>query len=170
MPISKAELSDVKALNVLINSAYRGESSKKGWTTEADLLGGQRTDEEDLQEIISKTGCTILRYINEAGEIKSCVRLEKHGDRMYLGMLTVSPVLQNSGIGKQMLQASEKYAKEQNCNAMYMGVISDRTELISWYERHGYKDTGRRNPFPGSNPRFGIPKKELEFIILEKEV
>lgn len=166
--ISKAELSDVKALNLLINSAYRGESSKAGWTTEADILGGQRTDEEDLRTIISQDGCTILKYINDAGELISCVRLEKHDNKMYLGMLTVSPVLQNVGIGKQMMVASEKLAKEENCIAVYMQVIKGRDELISWYERQGYSDTGERKPFPMSDPRFGIPRKELEFIIMEK--
>ncbi len=166
--ISKATLNDVIALNSLINSAYRGESSKAGWTTEADILGGQRTDEEDLRTIISKPDCTILKYTNAADEIISCVRLEKHGTRMYLGMLTVSPVLQGGGIGKQMMAASEKLAKEQNCTTVYMQVIEGRDELILWYERQGYIDTGERKPFPMSDPRFGIPKKELEFIIMEK--
>ncbi len=167
--ISKATLNDVTALNVLINSAYRGESSKAGWTTEADILGGQRTDEEDLKAIIAKDGCTVLKYTNEAGEIISCVRLEKHNSKMYLGMLTVSPVLQGGGIGKQMMAASEKLAKEENCVSVYMQVIKGRDELIAWYQRQGYSDTGKRKPFPISDPRFGIPRKELEFIIMEKE-
>jgi ribosomal protein S18 acetylase RimI-like enzyme len=170
MAISKSEIKDVKALNVLINSAYRGESSKKGWTTEADLLGGQRTDEEDLTSIISKPGCMILKYTNDAGEITGCVRLEKHGNKMYLGMLTVSPVLQGAGIGKQMMAASEKLAKEEHCVCVYMQVIKSRTELIEWYERQGYSDTGERKPFPYGDPRFGIPKAELEFIIMEKMI
>ena len=170
MSITKSELKDVKSLNVLINSAYRGESSKKGWTTEADMLGGQRTDEEDLKTIISKPGCMILKYTNDAGELISCVRLEKHGKKMYLGMLTVSPVLQGGGIGKEMMAASEKLAKEENCIAVYMQVIKGRTELIEWYERQGYHDTGERKPFPYGDPRFGIPKTELEFIIMEKVI
>jgi len=170
MSISKAGLSDVKELCALINSAYRGESSKKGWTTEADLLGGQRTDEEDMKAIISKPGCLILKFTNETGEIISCVRLEKHGDKMYLGMLTVSPVLQGGGIGKLMMIASENEAKKQNCRCVYMQVIKGRDELIAWYERQGYKDTGKRKPFPMGAPRFGIPKKELEFIIMEKMI
>ena len=167
---SKAEISDVTALNILINSAYRGESSKAGWTTEADMLDGQRTDEEDLKNIMNKPGCYILKYTNEAGEIIACVRLEKHAEKMYLGMLTVSPALQNAGIGKQMMIASEQFAKEQNCKAVYMQVIKGRDELIAWYERQGYKDTGKRKPFPHGDPRFGIPKMQLEFIIMEKSV
>jgi ribosomal protein S18 acetylase RimI-like enzyme len=166
--ISKAGISDVSALNKLINSAYRGESSKKGWTTEADLLDGQRTDEYDLKAIISKTGCMILKYTNDAGEIIACVRLEKHGNKMYLGMLTVSPVLQGGGIGKQLMIASEKLAKEHNCIAVYMQVIKGREELIAWYLKQGYSDTGERKPFPHGDPRFGIPKQKLEFLIMEK--
>jgi ribosomal protein S18 acetylase RimI-like enzyme len=166
--ISKATLNDATALNTLINSAYRGESSKAGWTTEADILGGQRTDEDDLKAIISKPGCTLLKYTNDDGELISCVRLEKHDNKMYLGMLTVSPVLQGGGIGKQMMAASEKLAKEENCSAVYMQVIKGRDELIAWYERQGYSDTGKRKPFPMGDPRFGIPRKELEFIIMEK--
>jgi GNAT superfamily N-acetyltransferase len=168
--ISKAEVSDVTALNFLINSAYRGESSKAGWTTEADMLGGQRTDEEDLKTIISKPDCTFLKYTNEGGEIIGCVRLEKHSEKMYLGMLTVLPTLQNAGIGKQLMHASEQFAKEQNCKSVYMQVIYGRNELVEWYERQGYSDTGERKPFPMSDPRFGIPKKELEFIIMEKQI
>jgi ribosomal protein S18 acetylase RimI-like enzyme len=170
MSITKATFKDISALNLLINSAYRGESSKAGWTTEADILGGQRTDEEDLKAIISKNGCTILKYTNDSGEIISCVRLEKHDNKMYLGMLTVLPVLQGGGIGKQMMTASEKFAQEENCIAVYMQVIKGRNELIAWYERQGYSDTGERKPFPMNDPRFGIPKKELEFIIMQKGI
>ncbi|MGE0637558.1 MAG: GNAT family N-acetyltransferase [Bacteroidia bacterium] len=170
MAIYKAELSDVKALNILINSAYRGESSKAGWTTEADILGGQRTDEEDLKNIIGKEGCFIFKYTDERGKILSCVRLEKHNNKLYLGMLTVSPTLQNGGIGKQMMKASEQFAKELDCSFIYMQVIKGRDELIAWYERQGYSDTGERKPFPMGDPRFGIPRKELEFIILQKVI
>lgn len=166
--ISIANLSDVKALNALINSAYRGESSKAGWTTEADMLGGQRTDEEDLKNSISKEGCCILKYVNDEEEIIACVRLEKHGEKMYLGMLTVKPTLQNAGIGKLMMRVAEEFALAQNCKLIYMQVIKGRDELIAWYERQGYYDTRKRKPFPYGDPRFGIPKIELEFIIMEK--
>ncbi len=88
---------------------------------------------------------------------------------MYLGMMTVSPTLQNAGIGKQLMKYSEQFAKDHNCKAVYMQVIKGRTELIEWYERQGYSDTGERKPFPHGDPRFGLPKKKLEFIIMEKK-
>jgi hypothetical protein len=50
-----------------------------------------------------------------------------------------------------------------------MTVISVRTELIAWYERQGWSDTGKRKPFPENEP-FGSPKQPLEFIILKKKV
>ena len=168
--ISKAELKDAPELSILINSAYRGESSKKGWTTEADLLGGVRTDAEDITALITKPFCTLLKYGNAAEKIIGCVRLEKHGNKFYLGMLTVDPLLQGGGIGKKLMKAAEAEAKKQNCDRIYMTVISDRVELIAWYERHGYKNTGEKKPFPAGDPRFGLPKKYLEFVVLEKTI
>src|SRR6478672_6912293 len=135
---SNSSDSDIPELVKLINSAYRGESSKKGWTTEADLLDGQRTDEAAMAELISKADAALLKYENADGILQGCVFLEKQANQMYLGMLTVVPHLQNSGIGKQLLRAAEAYSQDQACAAVVMSVISVRNELISWYERHGY--------------------------------
>lgn len=164
--ISVSILADVPQLVQLINSAYRGESSKKGWTTEADLLGGIRTDEEGLIELINKPNAVILKYI-EGEELTGCVYLKNQGSQLYLGMLTVSPAKQTGGIGKKLLKAAEIYAQQQGCSKVVMTVISVRHELIAWYVRHGYRITGERKPFP-DDPRFGIPKQPLEFVVLEK--
>jgi ribosomal protein S18 acetylase RimI-like enzyme len=160
---------DIPALNVLINSAYRGDSSKQGWTTEADLLDGIRTDEESLKEMMRNGNASILKY-EEENKILACVSLKKEGNKLYLGMLTVSPQLQNKGIGKILLAASEDEARKRNCSAIFMTVISQRTELINWYKKHGYIDTGEKKPFPENDPRFGIPKTKLEFIVMEKNI
>src|SRR5690349_15799932 len=133
--IVAAKLKDVSELNALVNSAYRGDSSRQGWTTEADLLGGIRIDEERLSELIQKQDSTILKYVDDSKRIIGCVQLEKKGDRMYLGMLTVSPTLQSKGIGKELMHASEQHANEQGCRSVYMSVITDRVELMSWYEK-----------------------------------
>lgn len=167
--ICKAQLEDVPALNKLVNSAYRGESSKKGWTTEADLLGGVRTHEEGISETINKPDTTIFKY-TENEQILGCVMFVEQGDAIYLGMLTVSPDLQGKGIGKKFLAAAEVYAKEIEKSKIVMTVISIRAELIAWYERHGYVRTGETKPFPMDDPNFGIPKQALEFIVLEKRV
>jgi ribosomal protein S18 acetylase RimI-like enzyme len=165
--IKPAIADDAEALSVLVNSAYRGESSKAGWTTEADLLDGTRTDAEAIRQTILTPGSTILKY-TENRRLSGCVELVRQGERMYLGMLTVEPTLQGTGIGKKILYEAEHFAKGQGCRLMYMTVISMRKELIAWYERHGYRRTGERKPFAFSDPRFGQPKMPLEFIVLEK--
>lgn len=167
--ISPATLQDVPELNILVNSAYRGESSKKGWTTEEHLLGGIRTDEGDLSALLQKENVTILKY-TESGKIIGSVYLEKQADKLYLGMLTVSPELQGGGIGKKLMQASEDFAKEQQLSKVSMTVISVRKELIEYYERRGYKHTGETKPFPMNDPKFGLPKQLLEFIVMEKQL
>jgi len=167
--VALANENDIHALNVLINSAYRGEQSKRGWTTEADLLDGIRTDEEGLKELMNQEGSVILKF-TEGNQVHGCVHLKQEENKLYLGMLTVSPQLQNKGIGKILLAAAEEEARKRNCIAVFMSVISIRKELINWYEKHGYVNTGKRKPFPEDDPRFGIPKVKLEFIILEKEV
>lgn len=166
--VTPANENDITALNVLINSAYRGETSKKGWTTEADLLDGTRTDEESLKKLMLQPGAFILKY-SEENKILGCVYLKHELNKMYLGMLTVSPELQNKGIGTILLAASEDIARKRNCTAVFMNVISKRTELINWYKKYNYVDTGITKPFPKHDPRFGIPKTKLEFIILEKK-
>ena len=167
--IKPALESDIPALNMLVNSAYRGEGSKQGWTTEADLLDGIRTDEESLKELVHREDSIILKY-EEENSILGCVYLKQEEAKMYLGMLTVSPQLQNKGIGKILLTASEDEARKRNCTAVFMSVISVRKELIDWYKKRGYYDTGHTKPFPENNPRFGIPRQPLEFIILEKKI
>lgn len=165
--VTPANENDIPALNILVNSAYRGETSKQGWTTEADLLDGIRTDEASLKELMQQPDSVILKYSTE-NKITGCVYLKQENDTMYLGMLTVSPELQNTGIGKILLYASEDFARQKECSAIFMSVISLRSELINWYKKHGYADTGKTTPFPESDPRFGIPKRKLEFMILQK--
>jgi ribosomal protein S18 acetylase RimI-like enzyme len=167
--IQQATLPDVPALNELINSAYRGDSAKRGWTNEAHLLDGTRCDEEMLNGFLQEPGTIFLKYL-EGDKILGCVKLDKHYDKLYLGMLTVSPELQGGGIGKKLLKASEEEALRQQCNTVYMTVISVRPELIAWYERHGYVHTGEVKPFIADDPRFGTPKVPFEMLVLEKKL
>jgi ribosomal protein S18 acetylase RimI-like enzyme len=167
--ITKATAVDISNLNKLINSAYRGESSRKGWTTEAELLEGSRTTEEELAEIIKNTSNTLLKF-TQNNQIVGCVLLIEKEKQLYLGMLTVSPELQNSGIGKKLLYQAELQSKALDLPKIVMTVISLREELIAWYKRHGYVDTGARDPFPASNIHIPIVKIPLEFIVLEKKI
>ncbi len=168
MTISIASKEDIQVLVALINSAYRGDASKKGWTTEANLLKGDlRTDISTLTGLIENPQSVILKYTTAENVIAGSVYLEIQEKGLYLGMLTVSPQLQAAGIGRQLLVAAEEYAKEKECPCIFMSVISVRHELIAWYEIHGYKNSGETKPFPDDD-RFGIPTQFLEFIIMEK--
>lgn len=167
--ISKSTLQDIPSLTTLINSAYRGETSKKGWTTEAHLLAGKRTTEEELEQIILDPKNTFLKFTENDKIIGSVLLVEK-GDQLYVGMLTVSPELQNSGIGKKMLAEAEIHAKTVGLYTLSMTVVSVRSELIAWYKRHGYVETGEREPFPSSDIHINISDKPLEFIFLEKRL
>lgn len=168
MKISRAVPGDIPQLHKLISDAYRGEESKKGWTTEADLLDGIRTDEESLASLMAKRDAIFLTYKDDE-TIKGCVYLEKNNNKMYLGMLSVMPREQNKGIGKKLLSKSEKFALSQNCSFIEMTVISVRSELIGWYERKGFLQTGEIKTFP-SDIKFGIPKRPLEFIVMRKKL
>lgn len=166
--VSKATVEDIASITQLLNGAYRGESSRQGWTTEAHLIDGAvRTNESTVHFVISQPGSIMLKYSNEQGQIVGCVNLQQHGNKIYLGMLSVSPHLQGAGIGKQLLKAAEEYAYHLKCTAIYMTVISVRYELIDWYKRHGYKDTGERKPFT-EDAVSGKHLQPLEFMVMEK--
>lgn len=169
MTITPANLVDVPELVNLINAAYRGESSKKGWTTEADLIDGQRIDHKSLGQYITDPQTVILKNTNVEGRITGCVYLQKRGDKVYLGMLTVSPTLQANGLGKQLLNAAEEYTRSIKCTTITMTVITNRTELINWYERRGYNKTGQTVPLIIPQ-EFGASKQPLEMYIMEKAV
>lgn len=161
---------DIPELVALINRAYRGEPSRQGWTTEADFLTGDiRTDTEDLTGMMARPGAVFLKACDTPATIFGCVFLEKRGERLYLGMLSVAPELQGKGIGKLLLHGAETLARQLGCRSIFMQVISLRHELISWYRRHGYEDTGERKPFDAPL-KFGVPAQSLEFMILEKPV
>ena len=170
-----ARLSDVRALVALVNSAYRGDSSRAGWTTEADLLGGQRTDEESLTEFIARsegTGDRAMLVHEREGRLIACVQLERRGQGAYLGMLTIMPTLQSDGLGKALLSAAEEFAlRTWNTTSITMTVIEQRSELIAWYERRGYARTGDTAAFPYGDARFGEPKRpDLRFVVLSKSL
>lgn len=166
-----ATAADIPALHALIERAYRGDSARRGWTHEADLLGGQRTDVALLHAMVADPSQHLLVHRSEAG-VDACIAVtSKSPDLVYLGMVTVDPELQGRGIGKAVLAAAERRAWA-NIGASHaeMTVIGQRHELIAWYERRGYRLTGERRPFP-EDPRFGQPKRnDLEFVVLEKRL
>ena len=152
-----------------INKAYRGDTSRQGWTTEADLIEGTRTDAELISKVINDENSTLL-LLMEGHLIIACVELRTEGHKTYLGMLTVSPERQGQGIGKRMMAAAEDHAQSNGSRMIYMTVLTPRKELIAWYERHGYKNTGQTKPFAFDDPRYGQPREPLEFVILTKKL
>jgi GNAT superfamily N-acetyltransferase len=172
-----ADVTEVPALVELVNSAYRGDSSRRGWTTEADLLGGQRTDSESLGTQLKAAGNIVLVAELDA-RLVGCVFLERISAEAvaaatveaYLGMLTVDPRIQAAGIGSAVLAAAERYARDAfGAVAVRMTVIAQRAELIAWYERRGYARTGEVQAFPYGDARFGVPKRDdLYFVVLRK--
>jgi ribosomal protein S18 acetylase RimI-like enzyme len=169
MPISIASTADIPALVQLLNSAYRGEASKKGWTTEADMISGElRSNEEQLTKLMKKPGSVFLKSTNEKNEIEGCVYLDKREGKLYLGMLSVSPALQARGTGKQLMEAAERHATQEGYPSIFMRVISIRPELIAWYERKGYYRTGEVQPFEDSE--FGKAREPFEFWVMQKDL
>jgi GNAT superfamily N-acetyltransferase len=169
MPVKPATIADVTALNILVNSAYRGETSKQGWTTESHLLDGLRIDEDTLTGYFANPAITILKYTTDDDQIIGCVYLEQRTPKLYVGMFSVSPLLQGGGIGRALLLAAEDFARQMDCHTLTMTVISIRHELISWYQRRGYVLTGEMAPFH-VDKKFGVACQPIELAILEKSI
>ena len=169
LAIRLATPADVPALHRLIEGAYRGDSARRGWTHEADLLGGQRTDEAALREMLADAAQRLLAA-EQAGALVGCVSLRDLPDGgAHLGLLTVDPARQAGGLGRRLLEAAEEDARARGAGRMEMTVIARRSELIAWYERRGYRLTGERRPFPLDDPRFGLPRtRDLDFVVLER--
>lgn len=162
---------DVAALHDLVERAYRGDAARAGWTHEADLLDGQRTDAAMLDAIIADPRQRLL--VEDAGtRIDGCVQLARvDATTAYLGMLSVEPSRQRGGLGKALVAAAEAGARADGATRVEMTVIAQRGELIAWYERLGYAATGERRPFPYGDTRFGDPRRDdLAFIVLARAI
>ncbi|KGM56905.1 GCN5 family acetyltransferase [Lysobacter arseniciresistens ZS79] len=166
-----ATTADVPDLVTLVTSAYRGEASRAGWTTEADLLDGNRIVPEVLLADIARPRSRIL-LAGDGNALLGCAHVAEEDGAGYFGMFAVRPELQRGGLGRAILAEAERIAREDwRLPLMRMTVIDLRTELIAWYERRGYHRTGQTRPFPATDPRFGLPlRNDLRFAVLEKEL
>lgn len=171
----RATFDDVQALVHLVTSAYRGESSRSGWTTEADLLDGERITPEVLVADIDRPRSQVLiaeRANNNAHELVACAHVSEEDGAGYFGMFAVRPWMQGHGIGQAVLHEAERVVHEElGLDRLCMTVIDVRLELIAWYERRGYQRTGEYQPFPYGDTRFGTPRRDdLRFAVLEKHL
>jgi ribosomal protein S18 acetylase RimI-like enzyme len=167
-----ADERDVAALVGLIDSAYRGEASQEGWTSEAHLLDGQRTDAEAVRAAVRGPGSAVL-VAEAGGQLVGCCQLERRpAAEVYFGMFSVQPGRQGQGWGAEILAEAERLARDDwGARTMVLTVLAQRGELIAWYERRGYRRTGESRPFPYDNARFGIPKRpDLSFVVLSKSL
>ena len=160
---------DIGAIVALVESAYRGDSSRQGWTTEADMLDGRRIDEQRIHELVSDPLTRIVLGEHD-GVIVACCELRRESEYGYFGMFAVRPDQQGKSLGKHMLGEAERIVGEEwACRGMRMTVIDIRDELIAWYQRRGYTRTGEYRPFPYGDERFGVPKRDdLRFEVLYK--
>ncbi|GAA4190432.1 GNAT family N-acetyltransferase [Streptosporangium oxazolinicum] len=166
-----ATVADVPTLVLLVDSAYRGESSRAGWTTEADLLSGRRTDTARVTAELGKPENRMI-VMEVDDEIVACCQVEHRGEHAYFGMFAVRPTLQGGGFGRAVLAEAERFARETwGVNEMRMTVISVREELLAWYVRRGYTRTGETIPFPYEDESVGVPHREdLEMELLVRKL
>lgn len=164
MLIRPATFTDLPHLHPIVECAYRGDSARVGWTHEADLVTGERTDLETLRSLLE--GPSRLLVALDGDTILGCVNVADRGDGLaYLGLLCVDPQLQAGGIGRQLVAAAEATARDTfAATRIEMTVIDRRAELIAWYLRHGYAASGEIRPFP-------IPlDPPLSMVVLVKQL
>lgn len=169
MRFRRAVGSDAAAIVALVESAYRGPASRAGWTTEADLLDGQRTDAAEVAQLIDDPDSRIVLVVDAEGLLATLL-IKDEGTQVYIGMFAVRPEAQGQGVGRALLAEAERISHDElGRSQARMTVLTARPELIAWYERRGYRRSDQREPFPYGDDRFGLPRRDdLVFQVLVK--
>jgi GNAT superfamily N-acetyltransferase len=172
LDVRAATVEDAEAVAALVHSAYRSEESRRGWTTEADLVGGQRADAAMIRHLVGLEDDVVLVAVDADGTAFACCHLERRDDGAYLGMFAVRPEQQGHGVGRAMLSAAESYARDRwGAQTVEITVLNHRPELLAWYERCGFTRTGETHPFPYGNDRFGVPRRpDLALLGMVKRI
>jgi ribosomal protein S18 acetylase RimI-like enzyme len=169
--IRLAKPDEASAIAALIERAYRGDESKTGWTSEADLLTGPRTTVDEIAALLRDPHARFVVATDGAKDLAACALIRNEHGSGYFGMFAVRPNIQGSGLGKQMLEAAERQIKDLwRLNAVYMTVINLREDLIAYYERRGYQRTGEEKPFPFDAPNIGPRRKDFHLVVLRKRL
>jgi N-acetylglutamate synthase-like GNAT family acetyltransferase len=145
MEIRFAAEPDLPALMALINKAFKVEAFF--------IVRDRLTPEESLAYF--EKGRFLLAEQN--GVLAGCVYVELRGDRSYLGLLSVDPTLQKTGLGRRLTAAAEEFAREMGAHHMDITVVNLRTELPPFYRKLGYTDNGTESVRPEMIPRLLQP-------------
>jgi len=166
-----ATTDDTVAITRLVNAAYRGAGGQLGWTHEGELMAGERTKPDDVADLIRSPSITVLIRRDAKRVLVGCIAIEIVGvDRCTISMLAVSPELQDSGLGRNLLADAEQFAIDKGLAVADMTVVEQRESLISWYGRRGYQWNGKHKDFP-YDANVGKPlRDDLRFVVLEKRL
>ncbi len=172
LTVRPATVADAEAVADLVHSAYRSEESRRGWTTEADLVGGQRADPAMIRHVVGLPDAVVLTAVDDDDVPFACCHLERRDGGAYLGMFAVRPGAQGRGVGRGMLHAAEAYARDRwGARTLEITVLDHRPELLAWYERCGFTRTGERHDFPYGDDRFGVPRRpDLALLGMAKRI
>ena len=152
--LRRAELRDAQPILSLINAAFR--------IAEEFFVDGNRISIEGVHEHF-ESGEFLLA--EEEENLVGCVYLEQRGDHTYLGLLSVDPTIQRGGLGSQVLAGAEEYCRMRGSKFMDISVVSLREELLPFYSKRGYVETGT-SPFP---PEVKL-KLPCHFINMSKDL
>lgn len=151
MHLREASPDDADNLAALINAAYRAEDFFKI---------GDRIDAAGVRHEAERGRFLVLE--DDFG-VTGCVYVEVKGELGYFGLLSVDPSRQGQGIGTTLMRAAEEFCRGAGCRTMEILVVNLRTELLPYYRRHGYTETGVR-PFPDDERT----KRPCHFVVLRK--
>jgi N-acetylglutamate synthase-like GNAT family acetyltransferase len=149
LSVRRASEGDIPALHALIESAYRGETARRGWTHEADLVSTPRTSRDALLTLMRDPDEALLAAYDGA-QLVGCFQLtSRAGGIAYVGLITVAPHLQARGLGKALLAEAEAAAQALfGAQTLELSVVTKRPELVAYYARRGFSATGELIPFP----------------------
>jgi ribosomal protein S18 acetylase RimI-like enzyme len=169
--IRSATVADADKLVNLIRSAYRGTISRSGWTSEADLVAGDRIDIEEVRSIINGPN-SIMLVLGEGDDIVACCQLEDRGNKLAcFGTFAVHPFAQGAGLGGSLILEAERQAVQLYGSAVLeMMVLAQQEKLVAWYERLGFRRTGEMRPFPADPVHARPLQKGLHFTVLAKKL